>query len=475
MRQAAMILGLLLPLPPGCAALPCFMDAWGGSGDDIGRAAAVTPAGYMIAGERQTDGVRLTQAWLLELSNAGDSTGSSLHGGAGEEHCMDILRDGDGGWALAGSVETPSGDHDLWVLRLDSALDTLWQATLTAPGHDAGYAVIAHPDGGLAVAGSRDVDGATGRSWLLRFDEAGDTLWSRTSPPGPLRLFHDLIDTGDGMAAAGLAYDSTGDCGFLLSRFDYGGTSLWEKTYGGPGWEVCYGLSIRGDTYCLGGYTTSFGSGDGDFWYLEADGNGDSLASSVYGGGEWERCYDIAADDDGSLLCGYTASLAGPGDISDCWLVRTGPGGALEWSVSYGGTGSDRLYAVETCTDGGYLLAGESDGQLLALRVDSLGQLGQSGVGRCDGDGRAPSLQPAANPVLATDVVSFEADPGGPGTLSLFDPAGRLVRTVPVAGPGLVSVSPGGPDAPSGVYLAVLRAGDSTASTSVVVIGASSR
>mgnify|MGYP006278541787 CR=1 FL=1 len=451
------------------------MDSWGGPGDDIGRAASVTPDGYLVAGERETVGARLTQAWMLELSLAGDSTGSSLHGGAGEELCMDVCRTGDGGWALVGSVKTPSEDYDLWVLRLDAGLDTLWQATLTSPGHDAGYAIINHPDGDLVVAGSRDVDVATGYSWLLCFDEAGDTLWSKTTGSGPLRLYHDLIDTGDGLAAAGLAYDSSGDCGFLLSRIGYGGTTEWENTYGGPGWEACYGLGIRGDIYCLGGYTTSFGSGDGDFWYLEVAGNGDSLTASAFGGVEWERCYDIAAEGDGCLLCGYTASLTAPGDISDCWLVRTGPDGALEWSVAYGGPGSDRLHAVQTCPDGGYLLAGESDGQLLAIRVDSLGQVSPSSIGLCDTEGAAAALRPVVNPAVAEELLSFEVSSGCPGTLELFDPAGRLVSTVPVVGPGLVTVSPGGPDAPSGAYLAILRAGESTAFASVVLIRSSGR
>lgn len=472
---------LLAALASGAWALPCFMHSWGGAGKDRGRALALAAdsSHYLFAGCHELPGASGLQAWLLRTDLAGDSLGSRQYGGSHDEYCLDLCAMPGGGWALAGSVEDPSGDWDLWAMELDSDLDTVWSSRLELAGADAGYAVVPHPDGGVVVAGSRAVVGAQGYAWLVRFDSAGDTLWTRTFGAGPLRLFNDLLDTGDGLAGAGLDYVASGDCDFWLAGMDYDGQLLWDSAYGGTGWEVCYSLDRCGDRLYLGGYTTSFGAGMGDFWLLRVTDDGEPLGDSVFGGADWERCYALTSQGTDCLMAGYTRSyVEDSSDPADCWLVRTDSSGCMLWSVTYGTDGGDYLWSALASPDGGCALTGyltpQGHNQLLGLRVDSLGEVSPSGVeGESAAPTPAPSLRALASPVMAGGEMAFQADPAGTaGLLEVFDGSGRRIAGVPVAGPGRVSVAArrGGDPLPAGVYVVRLRseAGQATIKMSLL-------
>jgi len=452
------------------AALPCFMELWGGEGDDGGRSLLVLDDGYLMAGHAEAGPGGDLQAWILQVDVAGDSVDSRLYGDPDlDEYCLDICSLQDGSYALTGSAADASGNYDLWAAGLDSSLNTLWRTVIESPGDDAGYSVIEHPDGGVLVAGSRSVSGSTGYAWLLCFDASGDTVWTTTSGSGPLRLFYDLEDAGDGLVGAGLDCPGGGNSDMWLAFMDYDGQMLWDSSYGGSGWEVCYGLALTAGRFALGGYTTSFGSGDGDFWLLQTDPDGDSLAAACYGGSEWERCHDLLALDSGYLLCGYTRSyLGGESDLGDGWMVRTDYNGSMSWSRVHGSDGTDYLWSVLPCDDGGFALTGsstlEGDGQLLALRVDSLGQIPPSGIGDSGAAASGPpSLVLGDNPVRAGGTMVLDVNAGeGQGRLEVYDGSGRLRVGRRVSGRETLSVSSddGGRPLPAGVYLLRLTASE---------------
>jgi hypothetical protein len=89
----------------------------------------------------------------------------------------------------------------------------------------------------------------------------------------------------------------------------------------------------------------------------------------------------------------------------------------------------------------------------------------------------APSLNlmldsPAPNPVSDRTMFRFAAKSEGPVTLSIYDVQGRRVASVArlPRGDGIVKTSPWFPEnTPSGVYFAVLEAGDESLSRKVVV------
>ncbi|MBN1837763.1 MAG: hypothetical protein JW820_18035, partial [Spirochaetales bacterium] len=139
----------------------------------------------------------------------------------------------------------------------------------------------------------------------------------------------------------------------------------WTNQLGGAGDDA--GLSILqadDEGFVIAGYTERepFGSGDYDVWLLDTDSEGEELWSKTFGGGGDDRgCCVRQVADGGYIIVGYTErEPLGSGDF-DAWLIKTDASGVEQWSYPFGGAGDDRGWCVETTTDGGYVIAGETD------------------------------------------------------------------------------------------------------------------
>ncbi|RLI39191.1 hypothetical protein DRO69_14560, partial [Candidatus Bathyarchaeota archaeon] len=128
----------------------------------------------------------------------------------------------------------------------------------------------------------------------------------------------------------------------------------------------------------LTGRTNSFGLGIADFWLIKVDSSGDHQWNKTYGGTgvDAARCV-VQTSDGGYILAGETNSF-GAGD-SDFWLIKTDSMGNMEWNKTYGGTLAESAFSVVETSDGGYALAGRTrsfgEGRLdfWLIKVDSSG------------------------------------------------------------------------------------------------------
>ncbi|MCH8838532.1 MAG: hypothetical protein IIA60_12170 [Candidatus Marinimicrobia bacterium] len=112
---------------------------------------------------------------------------------------------------------------------------TLWTRTYGGSGSDYGYSVQQTVGGGFVVAGYTDSFGAGGRDvYLIRTDEAGDTLWTRTYG-------------GSGSYDGGLSIQQTSDGGYVVigrtSLSGTGNSDIWLLRLGTDGTSP-----ILGDT-----------------------------------------------------------------------------------------------------------------------------------------------------------------------------------------------------------------------------------
>ena len=56
----------------------------------------------------------------------------------------------------------------------------------------------------------------------------------------------------------------------------------------------------------------------------------------------------------------------------DAWLMKVKSDGTIDWSNAYGGTGNDYGYSVVQTSNGGYVIAGNIEGDVL-VKTDSQG------------------------------------------------------------------------------------------------------
>ena len=228
-------------------------------------------------------------------------------------------------------------------------------------GYDFGAEVIQLPNENYLVAGTSSSYEADKSSQILLFetDTNGYTQWLRTYGGVYSDVAESMQFGKDGNLLIG-GFSETGQNSYQFSalKLTPQGDSIWMKYYGGPDWDICRQLVATPDGgFALFGQTYSFGQGEGDFYLVRIDGDGDTLWTKTYGGSGDESGESIAlANDNGFFLAGHTESFGEGG--KDMYVVRTDALGDTIWTKTYGGLEDDYCYAVAITEDGGYLLAG---------------------------------------------------------------------------------------------------------------------
>ena len=83
----------------------------------------------------------------------------------------------------------------------------------------------------------------------------------------------------------------------------------------------------------------------------------DTLWTRTFGGVNRDRSYSAQQTTDGGyIIIGDNRSF--DNDQDDLWLIKTDSNGNEEWYQIFGGSGEDRGYSVQQCSDGGYILGG---------------------------------------------------------------------------------------------------------------------
>ncbi|MGC8931577.1 MAG: hypothetical protein ACP5K6_08610, partial [Dictyoglomus sp.] len=74
--------------------------------------------------------------------------------------------------------------------------------------------------------------------------------------------------------------------------------------------------------YIVAGYTESFGAGNGDFYIIKLDSNGDKVWEKTYGGSSYDRAYSIQQTTDGGYIVAGGTSSFGAGS-ADFYIIKT--------------------------------------------------------------------------------------------------------------------------------------------------------
>jgi len=136
------------------------------------------------------------------------------------------------------------------------------------------------------------------------------------------------------------------------------GDTLWTRTYGGSSndWGECLRQTSDGG-YIIAGATRSFGAGSYDVYLLKTDSSGDTLWTHTYGGSSEDRGYSVQETSDGGFIVAGQTESFGAGE-SDLYLVKSNSSGDTLWTHAYGGSSSDYGYSVQETSDGGYIVVG---------------------------------------------------------------------------------------------------------------------
>ena len=240
---------------------------------------------------------------------------------------------------------------------------TLWSRVFVlSDQNDIGLAICSAGNGGSVMAGVTGLSNndAIANGVLIRLNSNGDTLWVRHFPGSPWRTFEGIQRTSDGgFIVAGSANIDSANIDALLMKTDSVGQAQWTHYYGYPeGVERFTSVRILPDgSFICAGVTSSLGDANGDFYLVNTNSSGDTIWTSTHSTtfGDIANSVELCSDG-GFILAGNTTSNNG-----DILIAKTNNLGEAEWISIYGGDLEDYTYGALETSDAGFFIAGISN------------------------------------------------------------------------------------------------------------------
>jgi hypothetical protein len=300
-------------------------------------------------------------------------------GGSSYEWGYSVQQTSDGGFIIAGYTDSfGAGNHDVYLIKTDSSGTLLWQKTFGGSNDDWAYSVQQTSDGGYIIAGQTQSFGTGGDVYLIKTDSAGNLLWQKTFGGSNTDDYAYSVQqtTDGGYIIAGTTFSfGAGNSDVYLIKTDSGGNSQWQKTFGGSNYDEGRSVQQTADGgYIVAGWTNSFGDPNGDVSLIKTDSEGNSQWQKTFGGSNTDYGYSVQQTSDcGYIIAGSTGIVEMKMDEENGWiylrykyfdvyLLKTDSNGNLQWQKTFGGSNYDEGRSVQQTADGGYIVAGETDG-----------------------------------------------------------------------------------------------------------------
>jgi uncharacterized delta-60 repeat protein len=362
---------------------------YGGSDDEWAYAIRQTSdGGYIVAGHTKSFGAGSADFWMLKLSSTGEIEEQGTLGGSEYDGAYCGQETSDYGALVIGDTYSyGAGGSDIWIIKLSSDGEIEAQGTVGGSEDDWSWYIQETSDGGALLAGSTYSFGAGLEDiWIIKFSSTG-VIEAQATLGGTNYDWPSCIqETSDGGAiVAGTTYSfGNGGSDIWIIKFSSDGEIEAQATLGGSGYETSSYIQETSDGGALlVGTTDSFGAGSADFWIIKFSSDGDIEAQATLGGSEDDVAYSIQETSDGGcIVAGETYSF-GAGD-SDFWVVKLSSAGVIEWQKTYGGSSYDSARSVQETSDGGYIVAGNTESfgtgesDILILKLDSNGDIDSS-------------------------------------------------------------------------------------------------
>jgi len=371
--------------------------SFGGAGEDAARSVTQLPGGdYIIAGKTTSFKAVDNDIYILRVDPLGNLVWQRNYGGGGADDAAQVINVSGGLIVVGSSSSTRTGQRDIYLMKIKSDGQLVWDKLLGGNDYEDGSGVVELPDGGLAVIGTTKSYGAGSSDiYLIRLNSEGETLWEKTYGGPYLDHGSALALTPDnGFLILGWTKSyGEGREDFYLIRTDSTGRIIWQRTYGGPYIDYAMALTVApGNTSAFTGRTNSEKTETQVPCLYSLDTLGHTVWQKTYTGfGDGGGNSIIATPNGSYILTGWVTAEDARGQV---FLARIAGNGSLVWKKLFGGRGEDTGWSVIPTLDGGYLIAGRtttfsnSNGDVYLLKTDSDGNLGTK---KPDGATQEPS------------------------------------------------------------------------------------
>jgi hypothetical protein len=375
-----------------------WQKSFGGFGNDYAKYVQQTSdGGYIIAGYNSS-----IDFWIIKLDSLNNIQWQKTYGGTNGDYAVSINQTPDGGYFVGGTSYSDNGDvighhgawgvADYWVLKIDSIGNIIWQKSLGGDNDDELFSTGLTLDGGYILAGSSwslsgDVTTHNGQAdfWIVKLNGSGTIVWEKSLGGSSSEDWaYSIQNTSDnGYVLAGQSYsndiDVSGHHGtggfpdYWVVKLNSSGNIEWQKSLGGTLGDRATSIleTTDGSFIVAGGSSSNDGDissnhGNEDYWIVKLSSTGVVEWEKSLGGSNFEIPFSIKSTIDGGfIVAGYTTSTDGDVTlnygISDYWIVKLNNVGLIQWTRSFGGSIGESPNCIQQTNDGGFVIAGYSE------------------------------------------------------------------------------------------------------------------
>ncbi len=298
-----------------------------GIGADIEQ---IPDGGYIMCGTSGFYGDDNRDVWVTNLDSKGNFLWSKTIGVNGIDSGSDIDLTSDGGYVIVGrteslvdSIESLGSENDgVLLIKLDSQGETMWERTYGGTRFDCGNAVQQTLDGGYIIIGNTyssssqfcEVDFDI---WLIKVDNNGDTLWTKTYGSEGIDSGVDVMQTIDGgyLVVGSTEWDHMCFANGLMVKTDPDGNTQWMKT--DSIYDYCAVQDMAGGGYVILAF--HFEKCE-DMRLVGTNENGDiEWTKNIEGMGV---CGSLEKTNDGGFIITGRMNPLGESGYSDVWLIK---------------------------------------------------------------------------------------------------------------------------------------------------------
>jgi len=410
---------------------------WGNRGfNGAYSVAATNDGGYILAGLSQNFGGDSVGNIIIIKTNSSCDTQWTFQF-AGPQHKLqggnDVMQTKDGGYMITGHTEGfGAGECDAYCMKLDRNGNKLWFKTYGGVLDDVSQSIVELADGSFVFAGKTANYGAARFNiYIVKVSAEGDSIWQKTYGGSGLNYSFGIAQArhGGGFLVVGstTSFGAGGEDGYVL-RLDDNGNTLWTRTYGGPGNDRLYDVrwTLDGGYILAGGRAANATSTKANGWFIKFDSMCNFQWQKLYGGIGYEAFLSINQLPNGNFIASGISE--NEDTLGKVFTEMTDSAGTEIYTGNYGPSGS---YSRSIASQGisGYMVVGSTKpnlvttGDLYYLEIMSVTGIAPVATNR--------SLNVYPVPAFNTEIFEIPASfASSPYKMELFNANGQLMKTI---------------------------------------------
>ena len=459
--------------------------------------------------------------FIWKMDEHGNLDWQKSIGGNKMDVLQSIALTGDGGFILGGTSNSDKGldktsvclgEEDFWVIKLDAKGGEMWQKTIGGSGMEKLLSIAQTKDGGYILGGTSssnksdsnlkgnlNLEEKTEDSrgnldyWVLKLKSDGKVEWQKTLGGKYVDELKAIQQTKDGGYILGgysnspVSGDRTaphyGQGDYWIVKLDKDGVEEWQSSYGGDKNDNLFAMNQTQDEGFIVGGNSNSGSTNTksktnkkgtDFWVLKLNEIGNIEWQETYNYGEKDILNSIVENEDGTFLIGgYALSevsnlknskaslgkgLKGDKEgINDYIALKIDKEGKEIWTQIVGSNGDEVMKKLLETRDGGYLLAGTSNGKVSRDKNTAKGGNDFWVVKLKDKEKKEKgriNLEAVPNPTeyYSNVIINFKYKKG---TATLYDLSGKQIYATQIRGERTIPMEL--TYLPSGIYIVEIK------------------